>query len=410
LNQPSAEHEDQVLKAFLELMISQREFTLVVEDSKSLPHEVSVISVDKGAMQAVVKTFRPMSPKLSQGTPFIASIAALGEHWKARLNFQCRTGYLQYLFDLPKTMKKTGRREYARFQFRPRENVNVYVQDAALPGMRAVGTLFDLSAGGMVFRPERAYNIGDKSNLILDTVMFAKGKTFPLIHIEGLPGLKGPIKLRGEVAHVSEKEGRIFVAFAFGIMEPSTNEALFSLLEIRKAKFSLEQQDRSSGPLDGLQMPGGSPNTSKASGSSRRRYKRFPFRPRENAYVHVQDASLPGIGAAGPLFDISAGGMVFRVDNIFRVGDGARLALSAAVFEKGASFPVISIDGLTGLYCTLKLRGEVSHVILREDDIFVAFVFGTLEPWMAQSLSRFLEARIKRRRRFSFQRYLNRPY
>ncbi|MDR1842013.1 MAG: PilZ domain-containing protein [Holophagales bacterium] len=410
MNQPSAKPEEQVPKAFLELRDSQREFSLAVEGARNLPHLVSVINIDEDAMQVVLKTFRPMPPNLAPGAPLIASVAALKDYWKARLIFQGRTGYLQYLFKLPKTMKKTGRREHTRYQFRPRENVNVYAQDAALPGMRAVGTLFDLSAGGLIFRPERAYNIEDKSNLVLNTAMFAKGTNFPLIRIEHLPGIKGPLTLRGEVAHVSEKDGRIFVAFAFGLLEPSADEALFSFLEIRKAKTSLNHYDESSAPQDGAGQTGNSGVSRASENSTRRRYKRFPFRPRESAYVHVQNASLPGIGAAGPLFDLSAGGMVFRPDNIFSIGDGARLALNASVFNKGASFPVITVEGLEGLHGALKLRGEVAHVIQKDGDIFVAFVFGALEPWMAKSLSQFLEARKKRRRRFSFQRYLDRPY
>jgi hypothetical protein len=47
--------------------------------------------------------------------------------------------------------------------------------------------------------------------------------------------------------------------------------------------------------------------------ADRHRHTRFPFRPRENPYVIAQDAGIPGIGVAGPLVNISMGGMALRV-------------------------------------------------------------------------------------------------
>jgi hypothetical protein len=203
-----------------------------------MPYAATAVSVDQGAMQTILKLIRPLPAQLPTEAICKATIGALGDHWKAMLVYQGRTGHLLYLFDLPKTMEKAGRREHKRYHFRPRENVYVYVQDSSLPGLSAVGQLFDLSSGGLAFRPERAFRIEDGARLKLDTAMFEKGKTFPVIRIDGLPSLEGPLRLRGTVAHVSEKQSIIFVAFVFGLMEPSANETLANVLEARETMKS----------------------------------------------------------------------------------------------------------------------------------------------------------------------------
>ena len=53
--------------------------------------------------------------------------------------------------------------------------------------------------------------------------------------------------------------------------------------------------------------------------SDRRQYKRYSFRPREPAYVLAQDGGLPGHGLAGPLVNLSLGGLSFRVDRVMRL-------------------------------------------------------------------------------------------
>jgi hypothetical protein len=395
LKQPPATPEGQVPTAFLELLGSGAELTLVLEGTKNLPYDATVLSVDPKAMQAVLKTFRPMPPKMSRGAHSVASLAALGEHWKARLIFHSRTGYLQYLFGLPATMAKSGRREHQRFPFTLRENVYIYVQDASFPGIGSIGTMLDLSMGGLVFRPERAFRVEDKFGLRLNPDLYHRGKVFPIIRINGLHGFREPIVLRGEVAHVSEKLGNILVAFAFGMMEPLQMDALSKAVALRAKKPSGEEHKAK-------------PDTPNIIG--RRQHTRYPYRPREDAYVHVQNADLPGITASGPLFDLSSGGLVFRPDRAYCVEDGARLELRAAMFEKGAIFPFVRVDRLKGFVGQARLRGEVANVYERGGDIYVAFVFGTLEPGMAKTLSQMLEARTRRRVRFTFLRYLEKPY
>ena len=230
--------DDQVSKAFLELMQTKKIFPLVVEGKNVLPHESTVINVDAKTNRAVLKTFRPMPAQLPPGTPSVVSIAVFGEHWKARLIFRGRVGYLQYLFDLPEILEKTVRREHKRYPFRPRENVSVYVQDATLPGLAATGTLLDLSVGGMVFRPERAFKVENRIALRLDLAMFHKGKSFPLIRIDGLPGLDGALKLRGKVAHAQERGRELHIAFAFGLLDDSTTKTISRILMARSSNDS----------------------------------------------------------------------------------------------------------------------------------------------------------------------------
>ena len=75
--------------------------------------------------------------------------------------------------------------------------------------------------------------------------------------------------------------------------------------------------------------------------SDQRQHKRYPFRPREKAYVLAQDAGLPGFGLAGPLVNLSLGGLAFRVDRVVRLDDHMRLTLGLGFFEKGKTLPML---------------------------------------------------------------------
>ena len=83
--------------------------------------------------------------------------------------------------------------------------------------------------------------------------------------------------------------------------------------------------------------------------ADRRLHKRYPFRPRENAYAIAQDATIPGVGVAGPLVNISMGGMALRADRALRMDDGVRIPVNSAKFERGKSFPRFRIQDLPRL-------------------------------------------------------------
>ncbi|MDR2560816.1 MAG: PilZ domain-containing protein [Holophagales bacterium] len=215
-------------------MNRQDEFPLNVEAAKTAPYASTVVSVDQANGQVLLRMIRPMPAQLPPETPCKAAISALGEHWKATLLFQGRVGHLQYLFDLPKFLEKAARREHKRYRFRPRENVSVYVQDSSFPGIAAVGQLVDLSQGGLAFRPERAFRVEDKVRLALSTALFEKGKSFPIIRVDGLREISGPLKLRGIAAYVGEQGSIITAAFVFGLLDPEAEQALGKVLEMRE--------------------------------------------------------------------------------------------------------------------------------------------------------------------------------
>jgi len=234
LTQSTPEHDGRVSQAFLELMNRQDEFPLNVEAAKTAPYTSMVVSVDHANGQVLLRLIRPMPAQLPPETPCKAAISALGEHWKAILLFQGRVGHLQYLFDLPKFLEKAARREHKRYRFRPRENVSVYVQDSGLPGIAAVGQLVDLSQGGLAFRPDRAFRVEDKARLALSTALFEKGKSFPIIRVDGLREISGPLRLRGIAAYVGEQGSIITAAFVFGLLDPEAEQALGKVLEMRE--------------------------------------------------------------------------------------------------------------------------------------------------------------------------------
>jgi hypothetical protein len=94
--------------------------------------------------------------------------------------------------------------------------------------------------------------------------------------------------------------------------------------------------------------------------ADRRRQKRYPFRPRENAYVIAQDSTIPGLGVAGPLMNISMGGLALRVDRALRLDDGMRVPMNSALFERGKGFTRIRVQDLPQLHL-LEGRALVAH-------------------------------------------------
>jgi hypothetical protein len=115
--------------------------------------------------------------------------------------------------------------------------------------------------------------------------------------------------------------------------------------------------------------------------SDRRQQKRYPFRPREQAYVLAQDGGLPGHGLAGPLVNLSLGGLAFRVDRLMRLDDHMRLNPGLGFFDKGKVLPVIKIRDLPKLPL-FEARGMVANAFERGGEIVVGVKFadlGTME-------------------------------
>lgn len=131
--------------------------------------------------------------------------------------------------------------------------------------------------------------------------------------------------------------------------------------------------------------------------SDQRQHKRYPFRPREKAYVLAQDGGLPGFGLAGPLVNLSLGGLAFRVDRVVRLDDHMRLTPGLGFFEKGKALPMLKIRDLPKLPL-FEARGLIANACEREGEIVLGVQFGELGPAELAELQEVLDFREKLQR------------
>ena len=117
----------------------------------------------------------------------------------------------------------------------------------------------------------------------------------------------------------------------------------------------------------------------------RRRQKRYPFRPREKAYVLAQDAGVPGHGLAGPLVNLSLGGLAFRVDRILRLDDHLGIQPTIGFFERGRELPSLKIRDLPKLPL-FETRGIIASAWERGGEVIVGIKFAELEATEAQQI------------------------
>jgi len=113
--------------------------------------------------------------------------------------------------------------------------------------------------------------------------------------------------------------------------------------------------------------------------SDRRIHKRYPFRPRESAYVVLQDAGVPGLGVAGPLVNIGLGGLAMRVDRIIRLNTGVRIPPATALFERGKHFPRARVQELPRVHL-LDVRGLTAHATERGTEVILGLTFTSIQP------------------------------
>lgn len=111
--------------------------------------------------------------------------------------------------------------------------------------------------------------------------------------------------------------------------------------------------------------------------NDRRRHKRYPFRPREKAYVLAQDARLPGHGLSGPLVNLSLGGLSFRVDRILRLDDHLCIPASVGFFERGRELPVVKVRDLPRLPL-FDTRGIITYAWERGNEVILGIKFAEL--------------------------------
>jgi hypothetical protein len=128
--------------------------------------------------------------------------------------------------------------------------------------------------------------------------------------------------------------------------------------------------------------------------ADRRRHKRYPFRPRENAYVIAQDSGIPGLGLAGPLVNISMGGFALRVDRVLKLDDGMRIPPNTALFERGKGFNRVRIQDLPRLRL-LETRAIVSHARERGSEVILGLTFNGMGAEEEAALAQALDLREK---------------
>ena len=126
--------------------------------------------------------------------------------------------------------------------------------------------------------------------------------------------------------------------------------------------------------------------------ADRRRQKRYGFRPREQAYVLAQDGGLPGHGLAGPLVNLSIGGLAFRVDRVIRLDDHMRLTPGLGFFDKGKELPMLKIRDLPKLPL-FEARGMVANAYERGGEIVVGVKFAELKDAELRQIQEVLSAR-----------------
>lgn len=126
----------------------------------------------------------------------------------------------------------------------------------------------------------------------------------------------------------------------------------------------------------------------------RRRPNRMPFRPREAAYVVAHSSSLTGVGVAGPLLNISMGGLAMRLDRLLRLEDRMLLPIHAGSLDIGLVFERLRLQDLPRLPF-LEVRGRVAHLTPRGEELTLGIEFGDLTEEEALGLQTCLSFREK---------------
>lgn len=126
----------------------------------------------------------------------------------------------------------------------------------------------------------------------------------------------------------------------------------------------------------------------------RRRHPRYPFRPREKVDVLAQDTAVPGHGLAGPLVNLSMGGLAFRVDRIVKLDSGMRIPVAKAFFDHGKTLPLLRIRNLPR-FPRVDARGSIIHVEENSGEVLLGVEFGELGPETGAMLSQVIEIREK---------------
>jgi len=126
--------------------------------------------------------------------------------------------------------------------------------------------------------------------------------------------------------------------------------------------------------------------------SDRRRNKRYPFRPREKAYVVAQDGNVPGHVLSGPLVNLSLDGLAFRVDRVMRFDDHMRVTPGLGFFDRGKAFPMLKIRDLPNLPA-FDARGVLAYALEGNGGIIIGLQFGEFKESELEDLQGVLTIR-----------------
>ena len=206
-----------------------------------------------------------------------------------------------------------------------------------------------------------------------------------------------PIKVEGthtlpytaRIAHLDIKKGMLHLKLIRPLPHEMTAGALFEMVfSVGEQRFEAPTvfNGREAYLLYRFALP------TQMVPSDRRRHKRYPFRPREKAYVVVQDGTVPGHGLSGPLVNLSVGGLAFRVDRVMRLDDHLRVTPGPGFFERGKAFPMLKIRDLQKLP-VFEARGILANAYERGGETIVGIQFGELGESELRELQAVLDLR-----------------
>jgi hypothetical protein len=231
------------------LFESEREFSIRVEGTSTLPYASRVQQLDFAEGRCVLKLVRPLPHEMPAGAEFRMLFAVDDQRFEGIVSLLGREGYLQYGFKLPPTLYQADRRAHPRFPFRPRESAYVITQDAGIPGVGVAGTLVNVSMGGVALRVDRALRMDDGVRVPVNSALFERGKSFPRLRIQDLPLLK-LLEGRAVSAHATERGSELILGLGFVGMTLEEEAALFRSLQFREKMYRGGQRP------DGSAVPG----------------------------------------------------------------------------------------------------------------------------------------------------------
>jgi len=243
--------DPQVMQDALRMLFeSEREFSIRVEGTSTLPYAARVQSLAFAEGSFSLRLVRPLPHEMPIGAEFRMLFAVADQRFEGIIALRGRDGYLQYCFRLPPSLMEADRRLNRRFPFRPRESAYVIAQDAGLPGIGVAGPLVNLGMGGLALRVDRALRLDDGVRIPVHAVRFERGQGFTRFRAQDLPRLP-MLEGRAVAAHVIEHGPELILGLTFVGMGLEEETALFRSLEFR------EQMYRGGQRLEGAGGSGG---------------------------------------------------------------------------------------------------------------------------------------------------------